>query len=168
MVKFHQNWKYLIFQGGRSSLFGRLTINDRSWNYRKLPYLLANTYGLNFIKIGGIWISRGGGGQKPPIRGGLHLICGAHFRTRMNYSSQKLCVKIWFGLVEIGGMLTFRGVGATCDLQSPFSTLSELFQSKVICENLVLIGWAFHELLCPQTKKKKKKKIEFPGAEIPY
>ena len=29
----------------------------------------------------------------------------------------------------------FRGV--TCDLRCPFSNLSELFQSKVICENFV-------------------------------
>ena len=41
--------------------------------------------------------------------GGLHLTCDAHFRTRMNYSSQKSCVKIWFGLAEIGGMLMLRG-----------------------------------------------------------
>ena len=47
------------------------------------------------------------GGQKPPIRG-LHLTCDAHFRTPMSYSSQKSCVKIWFGLVEIEGMLIFR------------------------------------------------------------
>ena len=33
----------------------------------------------------------------------------AHFRTWMSYSSQKSCVKIWFGLVEIGGMLIVRG-----------------------------------------------------------
>ena len=45
-----------------------------------------------------------------PIRG-LHLICDAHFRTRMSYSSQKSCVKMWFGLVEIGGMLIFAGWG---------------------------------------------------------
>ena len=32
----------------------------------ELPYLVANTYGLNFIQIGGILIFRG---QKPPIRG---------------------------------------------------------------------------------------------------
>ena len=36
--------------------------------------------------------------------GGLHLAFDAHFRTGMSYSSQKSCVKIWFGLVEIGGM----------------------------------------------------------------
>ena len=49
------------------------------------------------------------GGQKPSIRG-LHLTCDAHFRTRMSYYSQKSCVKIWFGLVEIGGMLILKGV----------------------------------------------------------
>ena len=30
---------------------------------------MANTYRLNFFKIGGIWIFGVGGGQKPPIRG---------------------------------------------------------------------------------------------------
>ena len=39
-------------------------------------------------------------GQKPPIRGGLHVTCDAHFRTWISYSSQKSCVTIWFGLVE--------------------------------------------------------------------
>ena len=37
------------------------------------------------------------------------MTCDAHFRTQMSYSSQKLCVKIWFRLVEIGGMLILRG-----------------------------------------------------------
>ena len=32
----------------------------------------------------------------------------------------------------------FRGV--TCDLRCPSSNLAELFQSKVMCENFVLIG----------------------------
>ena len=44
-------------------------------------------------------VSELSGGQKPPIRG-LHVSCDAHFRTRMSYSSQKPCVKIWFGLVQ--------------------------------------------------------------------
>ena len=43
-------------------------------------------------------------GAEIPIKGGLHLTFDAHYRTRMSYSSQKSCVKIWFGLVEIGGM----------------------------------------------------------------
>ena len=89
-----------------------------------------------------------------PRLGGLHLTCDTHFRTRLTYSSQKSCVKIWFGLVEIGSMLSFsRGggrspllEGVTWDLRCPFSYTAELFQSKVMCENLVRIGWAFQEL----------------------
>ena len=71
-------------------------------------------------------------GQTPPIRGGSHLNCDAHFRTRMSYSSQKSCVEIWFGLVEIGGMLILRGAedpllgGVTCDLRCPFLNLAEV------------------------------------------
>ena len=45
-----------------------------------------------------------------PLLEGLHLTCDAHFWTRMSYSSQKSCVEIWFGLVEIGSMLILRGV----------------------------------------------------------
>ena len=67
--------------------------------------------------------------------GGLHLICNTHFQTRLTYSSQMSCVKIWFGLVEIGGMLIFGGWG-----EGPISSTDELFQSKVMCENLVWIG----------------------------
>ena len=49
-------------------------------------------------------------GRHPPIRGGgLHLNCDAYFLTRNSYSSQKSCVEIWFGLVEIGSMLILRG-----------------------------------------------------------
>ena len=75
------------------------------------------------------------------------MTCNAHFRTRISYSSQKSCLKIWFGLVEpFKSYLNFpwgqkppiRGVA--CHLQCPFSDLAELFQSKVICVNLVRIG----------------------------
>ena len=96
------------------------------------------------------------------------MTCDAHFRTRISYSSQKSCVKLWFGLVEPfksyhlnflwGQKPPIRGVA--CDLQCPFSDLAELFQSKVICVNLVRIGRAFQELSCPQTF--------FYGAETPY
>ena len=55
-------------------------------------------------------VSEFSGGQKSPL-GGLHLTCNAHFRTWMSYSSQNSGVKIWFGFVEIGGMLIFRGGG---------------------------------------------------------
>ena len=93
----------------------------------------------------------GGGGGKNTLLGGLHLTRDVHIRTRMSYSSQKSCVKIWFGLVEIGGMLILRGGGeaedppirgggVTCDLRCPFSNLAKLCLSKVMCENLVWIG----------------------------
>ena len=96
----------------------------------------------------------GGGGQKPQL-GGLHLTSDAHFRTQMSYSSQKSCAKIWFGLVEIGGMLMLRGV--TCDLLCPFSNLAKLFQLKVTCENLVLIIWAYQEYIMLTNKQTKIK-----------
>ena len=76
------------------------------------------------------------------------MICDAHFRTRINYSSQKSSVRICFGLVEPfksyhlnfpwGQNPSIREVA--CDLQCPFSDLAELFLSKVICVNLVWIG----------------------------
>ena len=51
-----------------------------------------------------------GGGQKSPMGGGgLKLTCDAYFPTRMSYSSQKSCVKIWFRLVEIGARLMLKG-----------------------------------------------------------
>ena len=129
-----------------------LTIIEKSRNCGNLPYLVANTYGLNVIKIRYLNFLWGG-------RSELQVTCDAHFRTRMSYSSQKSCVKIWFGLVETfksyhlnyprGQKPTIRGV--TCDLRCPFSNLAELFQSKVMCEILVQISLAFQELLCPQT-----------------
>ena len=80
--------------------------------------------------------------------------------------------EIWSGVVEIRGMWIFRGGrspllrGVTCDLRCPSSNLAELFQSKVMCENLVRIGWAFQELSCPQTNIQKKKISA--AAETPY
>ena len=75
------------------------------------------------------------------------MTCDAHFRTRISYSSQKACVKIWFRLVEPfksyhlnfpwGQKSPIRGVA--CDLQCPFLDSAELFQSKAICANLVRI-----------------------------
>ena len=71
------------------------------------------------------------------------MTCNAHFRIRISYSSQKSCLKIWFGLVEPfksyhlnflwGQKPPIRRVA--CDLQCPFLDLAELFQSKVICVN---------------------------------
>ena len=79
----------------------------------------------------------GEGGRNPQL-GGLLLTCDAHFQTRMSYSSQKSCKKIWFGLVEIGGMLILMGAedpllgggGVTCDLWHPFSNLDKDFLDK--------------------------------------
>ena len=133
-----------IFHGGRSLSAlkrpeGVLTIIESIWNYGNLAYLVANTYGLNVIKIGGIWILEGG---RSPLLGGLLVTCDTHFRTQISYSSQKSCVKIWFGLVEPfksyhlnfpwGQKPPIRGLA--CDLQCPFSGLAELFQSKVMCK----------------------------------
>ena len=59
-----------------------------------------------------------GGRGRTTLLGELHLTCDAHFQTRMSYSSLKPGVKIWFGLVKIGGMLMLRGGGGlhvTCD-----------------------------------------------------
>ena len=74
------------------------------------------------------------------------MTCEPHFQTRISYSNQKSCVKIWFGLVKPfksyhlnfpwGQKPPIRGVAS--DLQ--FSDLAELFQSKVLCVNLVRIG----------------------------
>ena len=87
---------------------------------------------------------------------GLHVTLNAHLRTWPIYSSKKSCVEIWFGLVErfksYHGNKQFSGGrkhpirGVTFDLLCPFSNSDELFQSKVMCENLVRIGWAFQEL----------------------
>ena len=43
-------------------------------------------------------------GSRNTLLGGLHLTFDVHFRTWMSYSGEKSCVKIWFGLVEIGGV----------------------------------------------------------------
>ena len=82
----------------------------------------------------------GGGGDRNPLLGGLHLTCEAHFQTRMSYSSQKSHIKIWFGLVEIGGMLSLR-----------------------VAEDPLLGGlhatYDAHFRTWPRLKKKKKKSI---------
>ena len=84
-----------------------------------------------------------------PYYRGLHVTCDAHFQTLISYSNQESCVKIWFGLVEPfksyhlnfpWGQKPPMGGGVVSNLQCPFSDLAELFQSKVICVNLVRIG----------------------------
>ena len=107
MVSISSKSEVFDFSGGRSPLLGECTIIERTWSYGNLPYFWLlwfefhkNRRYLNFP-----------GGQNPSISRGLHLTCDAHFRTQMSYSSQSLCVEIWFGLVEIGDMLIFRGRG---------------------------------------------------------
>ena len=106
---------------------------------------MANTYGLNVIKIGGVWFFRG---QKTPIRGTYN-----DKKKDWNYRNLPYLVANTYGLnvIKIGGIWIFWGQkppirGVTCDLWCPFMNSDELFQSKVMCENLVQIGWAFQEL----------------------
>ena len=44
---------------GVKTLIRGFTVIEISWNSGNLPSLVANIYGLNFIKIGGTWIFRG-------------------------------------------------------------------------------------------------------------
>ena len=73
---------------------------------RSLPCLVANTYGLNFIQIGGIWIFWGG--SRNPLLGGYMWPVMPIFELGWAIPV-KSCVKIWFGLVEIWGMWIFSG-----------------------------------------------------------
>ena len=76
-------------------------------------------------------------GGRNPLLGELHLTYDAHFRTWRSYCSEKSCVKIWCGLVEIGGMLMFSGgpgggekppiSGVTFKLRCQFSYTTEIF-----------------------------------------
>ena len=119
-----------IFELGRA-----IPVRNRVWKF-----------GSDWLSLSRVIVSTNifpGGGQKPPIREiTFDLWCPFSNSDELFQS----CVKIWFGLVEIGGMLMLRWV--TCDLRCPFLNLAEHFQSKVMCENLVQIDWAFQELLC--------------------
>ena len=48
------------------------------------------------------------------------------FELRCAISVKSHVLKLWFGLVEIGGLLMSRG-RVTCDLRCPFSNLAGLF-----------------------------------------
>ena len=159
------NRRYVNFQvGGRSPLLGGLHVtcdaHFRTWQSYSSRKSCVKVW---FILVEPFKSYRGNFPPKKIMKKkyhrlggeGLHLTCDTHFRTRLTYSSQKSCVKIWFGLVEIGSMLILRGVvwgrspvleRVTCDLWCPFLYTVELFQWKVMCENLVRIGWAFQEL----------------------
>ena len=93
------------------------------------------SYHLNFL----------GGGHKPPVRG---VTCDLRYplsNLAEVFQSKVMC-EIWFGLVEPfksyrvhkhfsgGGKKSHWGGGVT------FLNSDVLFQSKVMCENLVWIG----------------------------
>ena len=129
MVKISSKSEVFDFSGVLKPPIRGLIIIERSWNYGNPPYLAANPCGLNFIKIGCIWIFRGGRSPLLGGGGGLHVTCDAKFRICLSYTSQKSCVNIWFGLVEPvksycgnrsgrGGGLQeppIRGLRVTCD-----------------------------------------------------
>ena len=117
-----------------------LTIIESIWNFGDLPYLVANIYGANCSKIRGIWFFRG---DRSPLFEGLTII-----ERSVNYGNLPYSVANTYGLnfIKIGGIWIFRGQkppirGVTFDMWCPFSNSNELFQSKVMCENLVWIGW---------------------------
>ena len=97
-------------------------------NYGNLAYLVSSTYGLNFIKIGGIWIFPGGRSLSALKRpeGVLTII-----ENIWNYGNLAYLVANPYGLnvIKIGGIWIFQGgqkplLGeVTCDPQCPFSNL---------------------------------------------
>ena len=159
----------LIFRGGRSPLFRGVTCDlqcpfstcpsySSQKSYVKIWFWLVEpfkSYCVHRQKKKKKKIIEFSGGQKSPIKGGGGYIWPLMpiFRTRMSYSSQKSCENlVWIGwnrrYVKFHGgrgqKPPIRGV--TCDLRCPFSYMAELFQLKVLCENLVRIGWAFQKL----------------------
>ena len=122
--KFGLDWLSLsrviiwIFRGGRNPLLGgcmwpAMSIFGFGWAIPVKSHLCK--FGSDWLSLSRViastniflW-------SRNPLLGGLHLTCDAHFWTRMNYSSQKSCVEIWFGLVESGGMLILRGRKTPC------------------------------------------------------
>ena len=95
-------------------------------NYGDLAYLVASTYGLNVIKIGGIWIFPVGRSLSALKRheGMLTII-----ESIWNYGNLAYLVANTYGLkvIEIGGIWIFQGGrspllgGVTCDLRCQFS-----------------------------------------------
>ena len=130
--KFGSDWLSLsrviiwIFRGGRNPLLGgckwpAMPIFGLGWAIPGKSHLCK--FGLDWLSPSRVIVSTNIflWGRLPLLGGGSHLNCDAHFWTRMSYSSQNSCVEIWFGLVEIGGMLILRGteveggLHVTCD-----------------------------------------------------
>ena len=89
--KFHIRWL--------SALLGGFTIIERSWNSGNLPYIVANTYGFNFIKIRGIWTFHRGHGDLYFATKTLSFhtrawpIYGAHLPLYYKESFDSICFK---------------------------------------------------------------------------
>ena len=132
MVYISSKSKVFDFSGGQKPHIRELTTIERSWNYGNLPYLVANIYELNFIKIGGIWIFRrwGWGGGETPYQGGYTWPAMPIFEFGWAIPVKN---HVWkFGLDWLkskvcefsGGKKTpIRGV--TFVLRCPFSNLTE-------------------------------------------
>ena len=119
--KFGSDWLSLsrviiwIFHGGRNPLLGgcmwpAMPIFGLGWAIPFKSHLCK--FGSDWLRLSRVIVSTNIflWGRNPLLGGrGLHLTCDSHFWTRMSYSSQKSCVEIWFGLVEIRGMLILRG-----------------------------------------------------------
>ena len=119
--KFGSDWLSLsrviiwIFRGGRNPLLGGLQVtcnaHFRTWLTIPVKSHLCK-FGSDWLSLSRVIVSTNIflWGRLPLLGwGGSHLNCDAHFWNRMSYSSQNSCVEIWFGLVEIGGMLILRG-----------------------------------------------------------
>ena len=93
-------------------------------------------------------------GQKSPIRGvACDLRCLFSNLAEL-FQLKVMCenlVPIGWAFQELSYEFSGGGwgeppiKGATCDLRCPFSNFPEIFQSKVMCENLVGIGWDFQD-----------------------
>ena len=82
----------------------------------------------------------------------------------MSYSSQKSSVKIWFGLVEIGGMLIFRGAEAPIrGYMWPAIPIFELVRAIPVKSHVWKFGWNWLSLSRVIVSTDKKKKMNFPG-----
>jgi len=86
--------------------FTPLKILERSWNFGNNPYLGSNAHGLNFIKIGGIWIFTGG--FCPPLAP-LKIL-----ERSWNFGNNPYLVSNVHGLnfIKIWGIWIFKGGGS--------------------------------------------------------
>ena len=115
---------------------------------------MANTYGLNFIKIGGIWIFRG---QKPSIRGGYIWPMMPIFELEWAIPVKSHVWKFGLDWLKSEVCKISGGGGVTCDRWCPFSYMAEQFQLKILCEHLVGLVEPFKSYRGNRQKKKKKK-----------